>query len=74
MAGVDIRTVQELMGHSTITMTMRYAHLSPTHLMAAVNRVTLGTFPVGTVTRTVTNESDVVIVSPKDNHNTLKKK
>ena len=30
MAGVDIRTVQELMGHSTITMTMRYAHLSPT--------------------------------------------
>jgi integrase len=29
MAGVDIRTVQELMGHKTIQVTMRYAHLVP---------------------------------------------
>jgi integrase len=29
MAGVDLRTVQELMGHKTITMTLRYAHRSP---------------------------------------------
>lgn len=42
MAGVDIRTVQELMGHSTITMTVRYAHLSPAHLRAAVNKASLG--------------------------------
>jgi site-specific recombinase XerD len=42
MAGVDIRTGQELMGHSTITMTMRYAHLSPAHLRAAVNKASLG--------------------------------
>ncbi len=42
MAGVDIRTVQELMGHSTITMTMRYTHLSPTHLRTAVNKASLG--------------------------------
>lgn len=28
-AGVSIRQVQEWMGHSTITMTMRYAHLAP---------------------------------------------
>ena len=41
-AGVDIRTVQELMGHSTITMTMRYAHLFPAHLRTAVNRASLG--------------------------------
>ena len=31
----DIRTVQELMGHSTITMTMRYAHPSPRNLREA---------------------------------------
>jgi integrase len=27
MAGVDWRTVQELMGHKTVTMTLRYSHL-----------------------------------------------
>lgn len=39
MAGVDIRTVQELMGHKDIKMTMRYAHLSKPHLLVAVNKV-----------------------------------
>lgn len=39
MAGVDIRTVQELMGHKDIKMTMRYSHLSKAHLLEAVNRV-----------------------------------
>jgi Phage integrase family len=39
MAGVDIRTVQELMGHKTIAMTMRYAHLAPQHQLAAVQRL-----------------------------------
>lgn len=29
MAGVELRTVAELMGHKTIQMTMRYAHLAP---------------------------------------------
>ena len=31
MAGVDLKTVQERMGHKTIAMTARYAHLAPTH-------------------------------------------
>jgi hypothetical protein len=29
MANVPLRQVQEWLGHSTITMTMRYAHLVP---------------------------------------------
>lgn len=29
MRGVQLKVIQELMGHATIEMTMRYAHLSP---------------------------------------------
>ena len=36
MVGVDIRTVQELMGHRDIDMTLLYAHLSPNHKQAAI--------------------------------------
>ena len=39
MAGVDIRTVQELLGHKTLAMTVCYAHLAPTHQLAAVERL-----------------------------------
>jgi len=36
MKGVDLRTVQELMGHKTIAMTLKYSHLSPRHQKEAV--------------------------------------
>ena len=36
MGGVDIRTVQELLGHKDIRVTMRYAHLAPDHMRNAV--------------------------------------
>ena len=36
MRGVPLKAVQELLGHATIEMTMRYAHLSPTVAQDAV--------------------------------------
>jgi len=39
MAGVDLRTVQELAGHKDIKMTVRYAHLAPAHKLAAVDKL-----------------------------------
>jgi hypothetical protein len=69
MAGVDLRTVQQLMGHKTIQMTVRYAHLAPEHQMAAVERLCMssGTLDSATSTRTdtaqnVTAESNDAIV------------
>jgi integrase len=39
MKGVDLRTVQELAGHKTISMTVRYAHLAPEHNQAAIEKL-----------------------------------
>ncbi len=39
MQGVDLPTVQKLMGHSDIETTMIYAHLGPDHLANAVEKL-----------------------------------
>jgi site-specific recombinase XerD len=39
MAGVDLRTVGELLGHRTFQMTLRYAHLAADHKESAVDRL-----------------------------------
>ena len=36
MAGVDLTSVKELLGHKDITMTLRYSHLAPGHKRKAV--------------------------------------
>jgi len=52
MAGVDLVSVKEILGHRDIQTTLRYAHLAPDHLRDAVNRGSLS----GTVTKTVTTQ------------------
>ena len=51
MAGVDLKTVQELMGHKSITMTARYAHVDSKHCIAALEKLCQAS-----ATRTATRE------------------
>lgn len=39
MESVDLMTIRDLMGHKTMTMTLRYSHLSPGHRQNAVERL-----------------------------------
>ncbi len=39
MAGVDLMTLRELMGHSSITITQRYCHPSPEHKVRAIQKM-----------------------------------
>ena len=39
MAGVDLNTIRELLGHSDLKITLRYAHLAPEHKAEAVSRL-----------------------------------
>jgi site-specific recombinase XerD len=55
MAGVDLRTIAELLGHRTLQMVMRFAHLAPEHQASAVDRLV----PAGgrMVTKSTTGKS-----------------
>jgi integrase len=37
--GVTLKELQELLGHASLAMTMRYAYLAPEHLRTAVTRL-----------------------------------
>ena len=39
MRGVPLKVIQELMGHATLEMTMRYAHLAPEARESAVQQL-----------------------------------
>jgi site-specific recombinase XerD len=62
MAGVDLMTVKELLGHASLTMTMRYSHLAPDHRMRAIK--TLDT-TYQTDTKTDTIQDSMIDPSPQ---------
>jgi hypothetical protein len=39
MAGVDLRSVAELLGHRTLQMVMRYSHLAPERQTSGLDRL-----------------------------------
>jgi integrase len=41
MSGLDIRTIADILGHSTLAMTMRYTHLLDQHKIKAVDSLSL---------------------------------
>ena len=47
MQNIDPRTVQRWMGHKDPTTTMRYAHVSPDHEKAAIQRLSYETWHQG---------------------------
>jgi integrase len=46
MAGATIKEIQELAGHKTISMSARYAHLSPDHKLSVIDRISSSTATV----------------------------
>ena len=39
IAGVDLATIRDLLGHKTLAMTERYAHVTPSHTLEAVQKL-----------------------------------
>lgn len=51
-AGVSVKAIQELLGHGSLQVTMRYAHLAPNDLRRAVDVLATGRFEVESGTST----------------------
>jgi integrase len=62
--GGSLKDVQELLGHKTMTMTLRYAHLTQEHKRRAVNLLNGLTAPNGNCHKSVTNlQRDVSVAT-----------
>jgi integrase len=60
MAGVDVVSVKEILGHRDIETTMRYAHLSPAHLKEGVNKGSLGFSLLQTWNRDLNRDQEIL--------------
>lgn len=62
MRGASLKELQEILGHKTMTMTLRYAHLSQEHKKMAVNLLN-GLTAREKCHKTVTNEENADSIS-----------
>jgi integrase len=60
MEGADLNTVRELLGHKSIKMTLRYAHLSPNHKKQAIKLIDQA-FGDGQLTQKLTQEKSEIV-------------
>jgi integrase len=65
MAGVDLRTVQELGGWSSLELVQRYAHLSPGHKAEAVERISAAHLTENSTTLFTTRRRSRILTSSK---------
>ncbi len=63
MKGVDLKTVADLLGHATTTMTERYSHLSKEHKQMAVELLPKGIFYTVGVTQAFVQKAEIVKTS-----------
>ncbi len=68
MAGVDLKTVQELLGHKTFTMTLRYSHLSPDHKRQAMDILGRRMDTIWTPTRKTKETLPLELISEPSNN------
>jgi len=57
MAGVPLPTVKEVLGHRNIQTTLRYAHLAPSHIQAAMEKGSIAKLGIGTGSKTGSDRS-----------------
>src|SRR5437899_3339096 len=66
MAGGDLYILKEILGHKSLTMTQRYAHLSPTYKIKAIDRINTlwaGATPQASTSEVLPENSSVTAAS-----------
>lgn len=64
MRGGNIQALKEILGHASLAMTLRYAHLAPEHLRSEIVKTERRTHPAEVSTQASTQEPvDLVGVS-----------
>ncbi len=59
MAGVDLVTVKEILGHATLDMTLRYSHLSPVHKKDAVEKLAVKMVNIWSIRGTDSKDEEI---------------